>query len=284
VAAIHAFFYTDPACPWSWSIEPAMRRLGVEFGETVELRPVMGGLAREFGDPLAVVADWLAAADASGMPVDPRLWIESPPASSYPACLAVKAAAEQGRPAEAAYLRVLREGFAARRRKLDGTEALTAAAREVAGLDVARFQIDLQSNAVTELFGADLDRAEAAAQRAQAAGARPRSPGDTGPSGARVQLPSLELHAADGAIYGLYGAQPYEAYGKAAEAAGASRANAPPPSIEEALRRFGTMATAEVAAVCDLPGPRASAELWRLAAEWRVRFERCLGGELWSLA
>ena len=280
---IHAFFYTDPACPWSWSIEPAMRRFAIEFGETVELRPVMGGLAREFGDPLAVVADWLAAADAGGMPVDPRLWIESPPASSYPACLAVKAAAEQGPPAEAAYLRVLREGFAARRRKLDGTEALTAAAREVAGLDVARFQVDLQSNAMAEQFGADLDRAQAAAERAEAAGARPRSTG-AGPSGARVQLPSLELHAADGATYGLYGAQPYDAYRQAAQAAGASPANAPPPFIEEALRRFGTMATAEVSEVCDLPGPRASAELWRLAAEWRVRFERCLGGELWSLA
>jgi hypothetical protein len=143
--------------------------------------------------------------------------------------------------------------------------------------------VDLQSNAMAELFGADLDRAEAAAERAQSAGARPRS-GGTGPSRARVELPSLELYAADGAIYGLYGAQPYEAYRQAAQAAGASPANAPPPSIEEALRRFGTMATAEVAAVCDLPGPRASAELWRLAAEWRVRFERCLGGELWSLA
>jgi hypothetical protein len=132
------------------------------------------------------------------------------------------------------------------------------------------------------LFGADLERAEAAAERPEAAGARPRSPG-TGLAG-RVQLPSLELQAADGAIYGLYGAQPYEAYSKAAEAAGASRTNAPAPSIEEALRRFGTMATAEVAAVCDLPGPRASAELWRLAAEWRVRFERCVGGELWSIA
>jgi hypothetical protein len=137
---------------------------------------------------------------------------------------------------------------------------------------------------MAELFGADLEHAEAAAERAGAAGTRPQSPGDAGPSTRRVQLPSLELHAADDTIYGLYGAQPYEAYRKAAEAAGASRASAPLPSIEEALRRFGTMATAELTAVCDLPGPRASAELWRLAAEWRVRFERSPGGELWALA
>jgi hypothetical protein len=58
----------------------------------------------------------------------------------------------------------------------------------------------------------------------------------------------------------------------------------PAPGVEEALRRFGPMATAEVAAACDLPGPGAPAELWRLAGEWRVRAERVLGGELWTAA
>jgi hypothetical protein len=54
--------------------------------------------------------------------------------------------------------------------------------------------------------------------------------------------------------------------------------------VEDALRRFGRMATAEVEAVCDLPGPRAEAELWRLAAEWRARPTRVLTGWLWELA
>ena len=44
------------------------------------------------------------------------------------------------------------------------------------------------------------------------------------------------------------------------------------------------MSTAEVASVCDLPGPRAPAELWRLAMEWRVKPERLGSGELWSVA
>jgi hypothetical protein len=39
-----------------------------------------------------------------------------------------------------------------------------------------------------------------------------------------------------------------------------------------------------VEAVCDLPGPRANAELWRLAAEWRVRPLRVLTGTLWEIA
>jgi hypothetical protein len=51
-----------------------------------------------------------------------------------------------------------------------------------------------------------------------------------------------------------------------------------------ALARFGSMATVEVEAVCDLTGPRASAELWRLATEWRVKPVRVLTGELWEPA
>ena len=58
----------------------------------------------------------------------------------------------------------------------------------------------------------------------------------------------------------------------------------PAPTVEEALARFGSLAAVEVAAACDLPGPRAQAELWRLATEWRVRPERFLTGELWSPA
>ena len=54
--------------------------------------------------------------------------------------------------------------------------------------------------------------------------------------------------------------------------------------VEGMLRRFGPATTAEVAAVCDLPGPRAPAELWRRALEWRVRPEAVLGGQLWHLA
>jgi hypothetical protein len=82
----------------------------------------------------------------------------------------------------------------------------------------------------------------------------------------------------------VVGAAPWEAYRDAALAAGAASSETPRPSVEEALRRFGTMAAVEVAAVCDLPGPRAPQELWRLAGEWKARPERTLAGEMWSLA
>jgi putative protein-disulfide isomerase len=273
VGGIHAWYYTDPASPDSWGLEPALRRLAVELGDQLSIQPVMSGLAREFGEPVRQVSAWLDVAEASGMPVDPRLWLASPPASSYPACMAVKAAGEQGPEIEAAYLRRLREGFACGRRKLDTRDALVAEARAVPGCDVDRFAVDLGSHAVVEAFGADLERAEAVEEAAR------------DPDTARARIPSLELRGEDGEVHAVHGRVPYEELRAAAQAAGATFDGAAGhPGVEEALGRFGTMATAEVAAVCDLPGPRAAAELWRLAGEWRVRSDRQLTGELWSEA
>ena len=65
---------------------------------------------------------------------------------------------------------------------------------------------------------------------------------------------------------------------------GASPSHEPRPDVTAALRRFGRMATAELEAVCDLPGPRAGAEVWRLASEWRVKRVPVLAGELWEPA
>ncbi len=197
------------------------------------------------------------------MPVDPRAW-NTPGAigSTYPACMAFRAAAEQGPDAAGRYLRALREGIMCRRRKLDGIEALVEEAR-MAGLDGERFRIDLGSNAIVEAFGADLE--------------------DTRERGIDA-LPVLIFRGADGEERRCAAGDGHDAWRSAAIAAGAEPAGGPAPSVEEALARFGSLAAVEVASVCDLPGPRANAELWRLAGEWRVRPERFLTGELWTAA
>ena len=224
----------------------------------------MGGLARQYeGDQSRLVRDWLDAASESGMPVDPRAW-NTPSAigSTFPACMAFKAAEEQGAETAARYLRALREGVMCRRRKLDGAAALVNEARS-AGVDAERFRIDLESNAIVEGFGADLE--------------------DTRERGIEA-LPVLLFSGADGAEERCDAGDGYDAWRRAALACGAQPAEGPSPTVEEALARFGSLAAVEVAAVCDLPGPRAQAELWRLAVEWRVRPERFLTGELWALA
>jgi putative protein-disulfide isomerase len=260
---VEARFFTDPACPWSWAMEPALGRLRWEFGEALSLRPVMGGLARTYEkeDYAGLVTEWLEAAARSGMPVDPLLWRHNPLSSSYPVCQAVKAAAEQGVGAELRYLRRLREGILFGRRRLDHAEALVAEAGS-AGLDVERFEIDLRSHAIVEAFAADLEET--------------RSDG-------RIRLPSLVFTGEDGTRHAVYGPKGYDAYREAATAAGASPTQERRPGLMEAIERFGTLATAELEALTGKPRPVLEAELWSAARDWRLRPNTTPAGTLWSL-
>jgi predicted DsbA family dithiol-disulfide isomerase len=244
--AVHVLYVTDPACPVSWGAEPVRRRLESLFGAQVAITYVMSGLERQIERPVEHAKRWLDAAAETGMPVDARLWLDAPPASTYPACLAVKAAAEQG--LAGPYLRRVREAFAVDRRRADNADALVALAGDVPAMNVERFRVDLQSNAIVEAFGADLERARG---------------GDGAPRWEVEGAPSDDVVGAVRAA----GAEP-----------------GPAPAVGEALARFGRMAAAEVAAVCDLPGPRAPAELWRLALEWRARPDAPLSPRLWSAA
>ena len=229
-----------------------------EFGDEVRITYVMGGLAREFKRPEETALHWLDACATTGMPCDARLWLTGPPKSSYPACLAVKAAAEQG--LDGPYLRRLREAVACERVKADNGDALTALARDVPGLDVERFAVDLASNAIVEAFGADLELARSLAAAHQ---------NEHG----RLPFPSFVLEDETG-VFDAWETEPLRALALGAGAAAAGAAWSP-PDPGEALRRFGRMATPEVGAVCDLPGPRAPAELWRLALEWKARRDGC---------
>ena len=269
-----ARYYTDPACTWSWAAEPQVRRLMWEFGESLSFTWVMGGLARDYTSRKGVnswlIEHWLDVAAQTRMPIDPLLWKEGPIASTYPACMAVKAAQEQAGDGGYRYLRVVREGLMCFRRKLDTTEALVEAARE-AGLDVERFRIDLRSHAIVEAFGEDLEATRTV-------------PEGVPPEDERVPFPSVEFIADDGVAHAVYGSAGYDELRAAAVAAGAEPVAGERPGVKEALARFGRMATLEVEEVCGLPEPRAQAELWRLASDWEVKPLRVVTGWLWEPA
>jgi putative protein-disulfide isomerase len=256
MAAVPATVLTDPYCAWSWAAEPHLRRLQVEFAASLAFTFVIVGLKRQI-EPADAGALALAVVDAaaeSGMPADPRVFLRDPPKSTHPAGLAVAAVKEQGDPGP--FIRRLREAILLERRRMDTAPALLDAARETGGLDLDRLRVDFGSNAIVERFGADLEQ------------------------GRGVTTPAYRF--GDGPLVEGHG--PYERLREAALAAGAEPSADGRPSVEEALRRFGALATPEVAAACDLAGPRAPAELWRLALEWRVRPRRVPGGELWEPA
>jgi predicted DsbA family dithiol-disulfide isomerase len=248
--------FTDPYCPWSWAAEPQLRRLQVEFADRLAFTFVIVGLRRqiEARDAAALALETADAAAESGMPADPRVFLRNPPSSTHPAGLAISAVADQADPAP--YIRRLREAILLEGRRMDSAPALLDAARETGGLDLARLEVDFGSAAILERFAADLEQGRGVTTPAFAFG-----------DGARIE-----------------GFVPHQRLRDAALAAGAEPSTDGYPGVEEALRRFGSMTTAEVAAVCDMPGPRAPAELWKLALEWRVRPRRVPGGELWEPA
>lgn len=251
---VHVAYFTDPLCPWSWSAEPELRRLQVEFSDQVQITYVMAGMSDEI-DPGPKLASTLDAAAQTGMPADPRIWLACPPTSSYPACTAVKAAEEQGR--EGAYLRRLREGAFLHCERLDAAGALASAARDVGGMDLERFESALRSDSTAESFAADRERAHASC------------------GGEEPHRPSLPAYSVDGGeVIGV------EQLRGAVMAAGARPD--PLPGVEEALRRFPALADAEVAASCGISRTRAREELWRLAAGSRARPLELAFGELWS--
>lgn len=286
-------YYTDPACSWSWGCEPQLRRLMWEFGDGLGFRWVMGGLARSYGAEYrdseaqatggrdcfdALMSNWLDVAAETGMPLDPRLWRQSPLASTYPACQAVKAATEQGPAAVYAYLRRAREAIFVERRKLDHAAALIAEAGS-AGLDAARFEIDLGSHAITEAFATDLDEVRDVPEEARAAGGTGETEGRE-----RISFPSAVFVAANGARHGVWGPQPYGRYREAALAAGAEPATAERPGAIEAIERFGRCATRELEELTGMARPVLEAELWSLAKEWKLKPVPVLTGTLWELA
>lgn len=168
-----ATYYTDPLCSWSWALEAPWRRLRYELREALVCHTQMGGLIpdwQSYRDPLnsinrpAQMAPlWYQVGDITGMPIETRLWLDDPPASSYPACIAVKAAQLQGERAGERYLRRLREVALLEGRNIARQEVLLAAAADVAVertggdvLDLTRFQADLDGPRALDCFREDI--------------------------------------------------------------------------------------------------------------------------------
>jgi hypothetical protein len=222
-----------------------------------------------------MIEEWLRVAADAHAPIDPLIWVDGPLDTTYPACMAVAAAAEQADDGGYRYLRRLRESLMCDRRKLDHAEALVEESR-AAGLDVERFRVDLRSHAITEAFAADLERTAALGEGFD--GPVPRS--SQGAGGA--PLPTLVFAGEGGEGRRIAGLQPYAAYREAAVDAGVEPREPGPLAVEEALARFGRVTTREVELLCELPGPRAGAALFGLAEQWRVRPLRKLTGYLWE--
>jgi predicted DsbA family dithiol-disulfide isomerase len=173
LSLLEVTYFTDPLCPWSWALEPQCRRLRLDYGDRLTWRSVMGGMIadwRSYHDPLNAVHNpaqmglqCYQVRQLTRMPLDEGIWRNDPPCSSYPACLAVKAAERQSLGAGEAYLRRAREAVMLRGRNIARGEVLMELAEELAGdptreflFDVERFVDDLLGSEVKEALHDDL--------------------------------------------------------------------------------------------------------------------------------
>jgi putative protein-disulfide isomerase len=168
---VEVVFYTDPLCCWSWAFEPQWRKLQFEFAGLLKIRYCMTGLIRDwksFNDtvnnvsrPAQMGPVWMQAAHMSGMPVNTHVWVNDPPASSYLACMAVKAAALQSDEAGSAYLRAVREAIMLHGINISKAGALlkiadTLAIEQPDVLNINQFKEDLAGNRAKDAFQKDL--------------------------------------------------------------------------------------------------------------------------------
>jgi len=264
--------YTDPGCPWAYSAEPFRRRLSWLYGDALEWRVRMVGLA---GSPDEYVEHgftperqsraFASIARDHGMPIDtsvrPRM------AATMPACRAVVAARLHAPDRMRALLRRLRvRHFAGE--LLDEPATIAAAARD-AGIDPA----DLDRWTAGDDVEAAL-REDMVASRHPIDAARVLDEKLANWSGGRrYTCPSYEIvRVADGVKIAVPGFQPFAVYDvvTANLVPGVDRRDAP-ESVEEVLAWTGTpLATKEVAVVCDVGFAEARERLGRVAVEQHV--------------
>lgn len=169
--SISITYFTDPLCCWSWAFEPEWQKLLATFNPLIKWRCCMGGLLPDWNNyhdavnsiskPLQMGPMWLHAAELTGAKLRDDIWAKDPPASSYPACIAVKAATLQSEDAGAKYLYLVRKavmqhGLNIAKHSVLLDVAMLLAENKNIVFDVNTFKQDLVSNTSREAFRKDL--------------------------------------------------------------------------------------------------------------------------------
>jgi len=168
--SMQIIYYTDPLCCWSWVMEPALERLRTKLGAQAQWRYCMGGLLPDwnsFVDPVNSVTRpiqmgpvWMHAAEVGGVKIDHSLWFRDPPASSYPACVAVKCVELQSAAYVPGFLQKLREECMTNGLNIAKEEVLLNTAsmlqKQFPSFNSDRFTDDLCNGNGREAFRADL--------------------------------------------------------------------------------------------------------------------------------
>ncbi|MEN6520118.1 MAG: DsbA family protein [Armatimonadota bacterium] len=149
-------YFTDPICAWSYVSEPTVQSLLSEHRDNVDFRfrslPILDKITgqpkkgEKYRTPQEMQQEWTEISLKTGVKIDPSLWQENPPHSSWPANRAMKAALRQGLDKGNKFIHILRETVLVDRKNPSDLDVLKSIAAKAA-LDVDQFYVDMTENA-----------------------------------------------------------------------------------------------------------------------------------------
>jgi len=170
ISTVKVTCFTDPLCCWTFGMQPHLDQLQAHFGAGMQINYRMGGMlpswdrfhdeANAVSRPAQMGPVWMHAAQLTGRPMYHQLWIKNPPASSYPAWIAVKCAALQSSQAGIACFRLLQEAAFINGQNIADAKVIYSIAADVCSehplFDLKKFMADYQQGKSIDAFRRDL--------------------------------------------------------------------------------------------------------------------------------
>lgn len=265
---VKLIYFTDPICSSCWGIEPQLRKLKLEYGNTIEIEYRMGGLLPDWsynsggiGKPSDVAHHWDEVSAHYDMPIDGDVWLEDPLNSSYPPSIAFKAAQLQSNEKAILFLREIREMVFLQKKNIAKWEHLEAAAK-IVGLNMEQFKTDFEGKA-KELFQEDLKLGKELGVRG---------------------FPTMFFMDESGSKEFVYGTKPYAFYEMAILKLAPSSSKAEYSKTWETLfAKYSTLTAKEFAELSGTPRKESEQFLDELTAKGKLEKHTTKNGSLWKL-
>lgn len=265
---VKIIYFTDPICSSCWGIEPQLRKLKLEYGNSVEVEYQMGGLLPDWSynsggisKPSDVAHHWDEVSLYYKMPIDGDVWLEDPLHSSYPPSIAFKAAQMQDPHKAVVFMRHLREMVFLQKKNITKWEHIADAASK-AGLDVDKLKHNYENDAKS-LFEKDLELA--------------RSLGVRG-------FPTIFITDSLGNKETVYGFKPYSDYEKGIAKVYSTVEKIPyDKSWSGLFAKYPTLTAREFAELSGQSIEQAEQELNKLTNDKKLSKLTTKNGSLWSI-
>jgi predicted DsbA family dithiol-disulfide isomerase len=281
---VEVIHFADSACPWDYSAEPVRIALEERYAGQLVWRVVQAGLyasgeamARRGYTPEGMADSYRIFQARYGMPF--AMDLRQRLGGTVFAARAVKAAEQQDVPLGERLLRRLRLAWFAEARLMDELAEVMAAGCDIDGLDLGRFEADLESDAVSAALARDMDETRRPDRVAGALGktiVRPDAP-------ARYSTPTYIMRFRRRSVT-VPGFQPLEAYEVALQNLAPELDRRPPRTVAEFLEgRPGDLySVVEIAAATARSEERIADELEELADTGPIQRTYAGDRDYWS--